>query len=87
MVIMILSKITKKAWFEQPLIHNTVLELLGMGTLSPSHLQLCLEAVYDLIVEIGYLPKLAHLAFNRRVSQKFRDGADSALSKIFRFVS
>lgn len=87
MVIMILSKITKKAWFEQPLIHNTVLELLGMGTLSPCHLQLCLEAVYDLIVEIGYLPKFAHLAYNRRVSLKFRDGADSALSKIFRFVS
>ena len=68
-------------------MHNTVVELLGMGTLSPSHLQLCLEAVYDLIVEIGYLPKVSHLAFNRRVSLKFRDGADSALSRIFRFVS
>lgn len=60
-----------------------MIELLRMGTMSPQHLQMSLEAIDDLIIEIGYLPKLSSLASNRRVALKFRDGVDSALARIF----
>ena len=55
-----------------------------MSAVSPKHLQISLQAIEDMIIEIGYLPKLSSLAINRRVALKFRDGPESALSRIFR---
>jgi hypothetical protein len=40
MIMMMLAKITKKAWFEQPELQNIVVELLGMCAVSPKHLQI-----------------------------------------------
>lgn len=74
MVIMVLTKIAKKAWVVAPDLQCIVADLLQFSQLSEPHSLIALLAFEDMIVEMGYLPKTADLAQNRRIAQKFRDG-------------
>lgn len=58
MVIMCVAKITKLAWFDHPELQGTVTDLLNMGKLSATHQLVALQAMDDLIIEMGYWTKV-----------------------------
>ena len=55
---MCVAKITKLAWFDHPELQGTVTDLLNMGKLSPTHQLVSLQAMDDLIIEMGYWTKV-----------------------------
>ena len=55
MVIMLITKITKLAWFDQPEIQSVVFDLIKMCNSQQS--RIALRALNDLIIELGYITR------------------------------
>ena len=83
MMILLLAKIAKLAWFDDADIKNGLVPELSKIMLSNSneHRLIGLQAIDQLIVEMTYMTKMKNLTLNRRVSLSFRD---SALNDIFK---
>jgi hypothetical protein len=73
MVIIVIAKITKLGWFEDISLVTTVKELVQLSKTSPKNCLIALQALDDLILEMGYWTKVNSLVANRRVSISFRD--------------
>ena len=82
MMIMLLAKVTKMSWFDNPEIQSVVPNLLDLQTLNNERLTLLsMTAIHDLIIEMSYIHKVKNLNVNRRISISFRD---SPLFTIFK---
>jgi hypothetical protein len=83
MMILLLAKIAKLAWFDDADIKNGLVPDLSKILMSNSneHRLVGLEAIDQLVVEMTYMTKMKNLTLNRRVSLSFRD---SALYEIFK---
>lgn len=77
MMILLLAKITKLAWFDDADIKNglvpEVTKLLQMQSID--HKLIGLQALDQIVVEMTYMTKMKNLSLNRRVSLSFRDSA------------
>ena len=73
MVIMLLVKVVKLAWHDNPVLQNIIQELNQFGTLGERHLLISLTAMEELIVEMGYVTRGKNLLAHRRISVNFRD--------------
>ena len=74
MIILLLTKITKLSWIEQPEFQSVVQNLFKLQTMNNERLTLLsLTALHDLIIEMTYIHKLKHLNVSRRVSVAFRE--------------
>jgi len=83
MVMILVAKVTKMSWFDHPELQGIVTDLLKMCTISPQHSLIALQAINDLIIEMGYVHRVKNLTMNRRISLNFRDGS---LFQIFKQV-
>ena len=83
MMILLLAKIAKLAWFDDPDIKGGLVVDLNQILSSPSkpHKLIGLQALDQLIMEMTYMTKMKNLTLNRRISLSFRD---QALSEIFK---
>ena len=75
MIIILVAKVTKLSWFDHPELQGIVNDLIKMCEISPRHSLIALDAMNDLIVEMGYVHRVKNLTMNRRISLNFRDGA------------
>ena len=73
MAIMSLVKMIKLAWFELPELQSAVKDLVALGSVSERHLLVSLQAMEELIVEMGYVVRGKNLHVHRRISVNFRD--------------
>ena len=82
MMILLLAKIVKLGWFDDPEVRNAIVPdltlIIEQG--NDQHKLIGLQAIQQLIIEMTYLTKMKNLQINRRLSLNFRD---SALYKIF----
>jgi hypothetical protein len=83
MIMILVAKVTKMSWFDHPELQAIVADLLKMCSLSPQHCLIALQAMNDLIIEMGYVHRVKNLTMNRRISLNFRD---SSLFQIFKQV-
>ena len=81
MVITLLNKIIKLAWFDQQALRMTVRDLIKLQTLGERHLWISLTALHDLIIEMSCLNRAGNLSVHRRTALSFRD---NALTDIFK---
>lgn len=83
MMMLLLAKITKLGWFDDPQIKNAIVPdltaILQSG--NPQHKLIGLQAIQELIVEMTYMTTMKNLQVNRRTSLNFRD---TALYSIYR---
>lgn len=79
----LVAKVTKMSWFDHPELQGIVTDLLKMCTVSAQHTLIALQAINDLIIEMGYVHRVKNLTMNRRISLNFRDGS---LFQIFKQV-
>ena len=74
---LLLAKIAKLAWFDDPDIKNglipEVTKILQID--NPQHKLIGLQALDQIVVEMTYMTKMKNLTLNRRVSLSFRDAA------------
>lgn len=75
MVIQVLAKITKMSWFEHHELQSIAPDLLKICAISEPHCLIALQALDDLIIEMGYVGKVRSLVNSRRVSCHFRDSS------------
>ena len=85
MTMLLLARVAKLAWLDQPEIKDGLaLELLSIiGSNNPEHKLVGLTCINQLIEEMSYMTKHknhSHHSLNRRISICFRD---SALFNIF----
>ena len=73
MVVILLAKIVKLAWLEQPVVQSTVLDLLQFGQLGDRHNLIAMTTLDELIVEMSYFVRGVNLHSHRRISTHFRD--------------
>jgi hypothetical protein len=81
MVIILLAKVVKMSWFDNPEIQSIVNDLVKLFFISDKHLLVALQCIDDLILEMSYVTKVKNLNISRRISLNFRD---SALFQIFK---
>lgn len=77
MMVLLLAKIAKLAWFDDPAIKNGLVPELTeiLSIQNAKHKLVGLQALDQLIVEMTYMTKMKNLTINRRVSLSFRDAA------------
>mmetsp|Transcript_5776 Transcript_5776/g.9206 ORF Transcript_5776/g.9206 Transcript_5776/m.9206 type:complete len:95 (+) Transcript_5776:386-670(+) len=77
MTMLLLARLTKVAWLDDPDIKNEIVPALTemIGFQDHRHKQIGLQAIEQLIVEMTYMTKLKNLSLNRRISLSFRDTA------------
>ena len=77
MTMLLLAKVAKMAWLDEPRIKDSLaLELLEIANSPNISLQLVgLSVINQLIDEMAYLTKMKNLTINRRISLSFRDSA------------
>jgi hypothetical protein len=77
MMMLLLAKMAKVAWLDDPEIKNEIVpELTKMINFNdPRHKLIGLQAIDQLLVEMTYLTKMKNLSMNRRISLSFRDTA------------
>ena len=63
------------SWFDHPELQGIVVDLIKMCNMSPTHSLIALQAMNDLIIEMGYVHRVKNLTMNRRISLNFRDGS------------
>ena len=82
MMMLLLAKIVKLAWFDDAEVKNAVVPQLTkiLHKQNPRHKLIGLKAIDQLLVEMSYMTKMRNLAVNRRISLSFRD---TALFEIF----
>lgn len=80
MAVILLAKIVKSAWLEQPIVQGTVDDLLSFCQVSDKHNLLALTTIDELIVEMSYFVRGVNLHGHRRISASFRD---NSLLKVF----
>ena len=73
MVIMLLVKILKLAWFDIPELQSVIADLVKLGSVSERHLLISLTALEEMIIEMGYVTRGKNLHLHRRISVNFRD--------------
>lgn len=82
MIIILLAKVTKMSWFDDPEIQGVVQNLFNLQNMNNERLTLLsLTALHDLIIEMSYVHRVKNLNINRRISLNFRD---SQLFTIFK---
>jgi len=77
MMMLLLAKIAKLAWFDDPDIKNGLVPEVTkiLQNANPVHKLIGLQALDQLVVEMTYMTKTKNLSLNRRVSLSFRDAA------------
>jgi hypothetical protein len=77
MMMILLSKITKLGWFDDPDIKNGLVPSLTkiLEFSNPVHQLIGMQAIDQLVVEMTYMTKMKNQTFNRRISLSFRDCA------------
>lgn len=77
MMMLLLAKIAKLAWFDDPDIKNglvpDICKMLVQN--NPAHKLIGLQALDQIVVEMTYMTKMKNLTLNRRISLSFRDAA------------
>lgn len=83
MMILLLAKIAKLAWFDDVEIKNgLVVDLSKILHISnDEHKLIGLQALDQLLMEMTYMTKMKNLTMNRRVSLSFRDASLTIIFK------
>lgn len=81
MMILLLAKIAKLAWFDDPDIKTGLVITLNKIMLNPNdkHKLIGLQAIDQLMVEMSYMTKMKNVTLNRRISLSFRDASLSII--------
>ena len=83
MMMILLAKIAKLAWFDDPVIKTGLVpELTKIIQIkeNPIHQLIGLRSLNELLNEMTYMTKMKNLTINRRISLNFRD---TCLGSIF----
>ena len=77
MMMLLLARITKMGWFDDPEIKNSIVPELTkiLDQKNAAHRLVGFEALDQLIMEMTYMTQTKNLSLNRRVSLNFRDVA------------
>lgn len=83
MMILLLAKIAKLGWFDDPDIKTGLVIELNKIMLNPNdlHKLIGLQAIDQLMVEMSYMTKMKNVTLNRRISLNFRDASLSIIFK------
>jgi hypothetical protein len=83
MMILLLAKIAKLAWFDHPDIKTGLVLSLSeiVHFQSDEHKLIGLQALDQLLMEMTYMTKMKNLTVNRRISLSFRDAALTIIYK------
>lgn len=83
MMILLLAKIAKLGWFDDPDIKTGLVIDLNKIMQNPNdqHKLIGLQAVDQLMVEMSYMTKMKNVTLNRRISLNFRDNSLTIIFK------